>query len=162
MANIKSAKKRILVIETKTNRNRRVKSHLKAILKNFEAAIASGDKETAREKLALAEKRLMQAASKGTIHKNAASRKVGRITTRFTNTFGVDALAERPNAAEKPTKAPKKADKKAKSAAAEEAAVAQVEAAEAEVPAESKSTKKESLEEAEAATEETSEAGAKA
>ena len=83
MANIKSAKKRINVIAKKTATNRRVKSHLKAIIKNFEAAVAGKDFDTAKEKLALAEKRLMQAASKGTIHKNAASRKVSRMTNRF-------------------------------------------------------------------------------
>jgi small subunit ribosomal protein S20 len=83
MANIKSAKKRILVINKKTARNRRIKSHLKGILKNFEAAIVAGDLATAKEKLALAEKKLMQAVSKGTIHKNAASRKVSRLTKKF-------------------------------------------------------------------------------
>jgi small subunit ribosomal protein S20 len=83
MANIKSAKKRIYVIAKKTATNRRVKSHLKAIVKNFEGAIVSGDLDAAKAKLALAEKRLMQAAAKGTIHKNAASRKVSRMTTRF-------------------------------------------------------------------------------
>lgn len=83
MANIKSAKKRILVINKKTARNRRIKSHLKGILKNFEAAINAGDMTTAKEKLALAEKKLMQAAAKNTIHKNAASRKISRLTKRF-------------------------------------------------------------------------------
>ena len=83
MANIKSAKKRIAVINKKTAKNRRVKSHLKAIVKNFDAAIAASDLDTAKEKLALAEKRLMQAAAKGTIHKNAASRKVSRLTQKF-------------------------------------------------------------------------------
>lgn len=83
MANIRSAKKRILVINKKTARNRRVKSHLKGILKSFEAAMVAGDKATAKEKLALAEKKLMQAAAKNTIHKNAASRKVSRLTKRF-------------------------------------------------------------------------------
>lgn len=83
MANIKSAKKRIGVIAKKTAKNRRVKSHLKGIIKNFESAIATDDFDTAKEKLALAEKRLMQAAAKGAIHKNAASRKVSRLTTRF-------------------------------------------------------------------------------
>ena len=83
MANIKSAKKRIRVIDKKTARNRRVRNHLKAILKAYDAALATGEMETAKEKLALAEKRLMQAASKGTIHKNAASRKVSRLTKRF-------------------------------------------------------------------------------
>lgn len=83
MANIKSAKKRINVIAKKTAINRRVKSHLKAIVKNFEGAVATGDLDTAKAKLALAEKKLMQAAAKGTIHKNAASRKVSRLTSRF-------------------------------------------------------------------------------
>lgn len=83
MANIKSAKKRIRVIAKRTAINRRVKSHLKAIIKNFESAIANGDFDTAKEKLALAEKKLKQAAAKGTIHKNAASRKVSRMTKRF-------------------------------------------------------------------------------
>ncbi len=83
MANIKSAKKRIRVIDKKTARNRRVRNHLKAILKSYDAALNEGDMETAKEKLALAEKKLMQAAAKGTIHKNAASRKVSRLTKRF-------------------------------------------------------------------------------
>lgn len=83
MANIKSAKKRINVIAKKTAANRRVKSHLKAIIKNFEGAVATGDLDTAKDKLTLAEKKLMKAAAKGTIHKNAASRKVSRLTKRF-------------------------------------------------------------------------------
>lgn len=83
MANIKSAKKRIKVIDRKTARNKRVKAHIKAILKSFEAAIAEGDMETAAEQLKLAEKKLMQAAAKGTLNKNAASRKVSRLTKRF-------------------------------------------------------------------------------
>ena len=83
MANIKSAKKRIRVIDKKTARNRRIKGHLKTVLKAFDAAIEAGDMETSKEKLALAEKKLMQAAAKGTIHKNAASRKVSRLTKRF-------------------------------------------------------------------------------
>ena len=83
MANIKSAKKRIRVIDKKTAGHRRIKGHLKTVLKAFDAAIEAGDMETAKEKLALAEKKLMQAAAKGTIHKNAASRKVSRLTKRF-------------------------------------------------------------------------------
>ena len=87
MANIKSAKKRISVIERKTNRNRRIKNHLKTILKNFDLAIEAGNKDLAKEKLQLAEKKLMQAAAKGTLHKNAASRKVSRLTKRFNKAF---------------------------------------------------------------------------
>lgn len=83
MANIKSAKKRISVIAKKTATNRRVKAHLKGIVKNFDKAIAAGDLTVAAEKLALAEKKLMQAAAKNTIHKNAASRKVSRMTKAY-------------------------------------------------------------------------------
>ena len=79
MANIKSAKKRIRVIDKKTARNRRIKNHLKAVLKNFDAAMAEGNFDVAQEKLRLAEKKLMQAAAKGTISKHAASRKVSRL-----------------------------------------------------------------------------------
>ena len=83
MANIKSAKKRIYVINKKTARNRRIKNHLKAVLKNLDAAVAAGNKAEAAEKLVIAEKKLMQAAAKGTIHKNAASRKVSRLAKKL-------------------------------------------------------------------------------
>ena len=83
MANIKSAKKRIRVIDKKTARNKRIKGHLKSILKSFDAALDANDFDTAAEKLKLAEKKLMQAASKNTVSKNAASRKVSRLTKRF-------------------------------------------------------------------------------
>ena len=83
MANIKSAKKRIRVIDKKTARNRRVKGHLKDVLKSFDAAIEAGDMEQAKADLALAEKKLMQAASKGTISKNAASRKTSRLAKKL-------------------------------------------------------------------------------
>ena len=88
MANIKSAKKRIHVIHVKTNRNKRVKLHLKDVFRGFEDAIATDDREAAKANLAKAEKKLMQAAAKGTIHKNAASRKVSRMTIRFNKVFG--------------------------------------------------------------------------
>ena len=83
MANIKSAKKRIRVIDKKTARNRRVRNHLKAILKAYDAALEAGEMDRAKELLTKAEKKLMQAAAKGTIHKNTASRKVSRLTKRF-------------------------------------------------------------------------------
>lgn len=83
MANIKSAKKRILVINKKTARNRRIKNNLKAVLKNFETALAEGNFDLAKEKLVLAEKKLKKAATKNILHKNAASRKVSRLSKRY-------------------------------------------------------------------------------
>ena len=53
MANIKSAKKRILVIEKKTLRNKMIKSKIKTVIKKLEAAIAANDKELAKERLAV-------------------------------------------------------------------------------------------------------------
>jgi len=88
MANIKSAKKRINVIRVKTARNKRVKARLKNVFKDFDLAISNGDLDGAEESLAKAEKKLMQAAAKGTIHKNTASRKVSRMTIRFNTVFG--------------------------------------------------------------------------
>ncbi|MGI6732946.1 MAG: 30S ribosomal protein S20 [Anaerovoracaceae bacterium] len=83
MANIKSAKKRIKVIAKRTAVNRRVKTHLREIVKSFDKAIAEKDLAVAADKLALAEKKLKQAAAKGTIHKNTASRKVSRMAKQF-------------------------------------------------------------------------------
>ena len=72
LANIKSAKKRILVIETKTLRNKMIKSKIKTLVKKVEAAIEANDKAAASE--------ISKAASKGIYHKNNASRKISRLT----------------------------------------------------------------------------------
>lgn len=83
MANIKSAKKRISVIETKTAQNRRIKDRIKSISKDFEEALANGDMQIASEKLTLLEKKYMRAASKNVFHKKNASRKVSKLRQRF-------------------------------------------------------------------------------
>ena len=79
MANIKSAKKRIKVIETKTLRNKMVKSKLKTLIKKLEAAIAAGDKALATEQLKVCTSELSKAAAKGILHKNTAARKISRL-----------------------------------------------------------------------------------
>ncbi|MDD6331521.1 MAG: 30S ribosomal protein S20 [Clostridium sp.] len=81
MANIKSAKKRIKVIETKTLRNKMIKSKVKTIIKKLEAAIASGDKELAQSLLVTATTELSKAGSKGVYHKNTVSRKISRMSS---------------------------------------------------------------------------------
>ena len=80
LANIKSAKKRILVIETKTLRNKMIKSKVKTLIKNVEAAIAAGDKADAQAKLNVAISEISKASSKGIYHKNNAARKISRLT----------------------------------------------------------------------------------
>ena len=83
MANIKSAKKRIRVIDKKTARNIRVKNHVKDAVKAFNAAIAEGNAEKASEAFKLAEKKIMQATAKGTFHKNTASRTDSRLEKKL-------------------------------------------------------------------------------
>lgn len=80
LANIKSAKKRILVIETKTLRNKMIKSKVKTLIKNVETAISNGDKAAAEKNLKVAISEISKAASKGVYHKNNASRKISRLT----------------------------------------------------------------------------------
>lgn len=80
MANIKSAKKRISVIETKTLRNKMIKSKIKTLIKKVEAAVAANDKAAAGAALSEAVVAIDKAAAKGVYHKNTAARKVSRIT----------------------------------------------------------------------------------
>lgn len=79
MANIKSAKKRILVNKTKADRNKAIKSGVKTSIKKVTAAIDANDKKTAQEALLAATATIDKAASKGVFHKNTASRKVSRL-----------------------------------------------------------------------------------
>ena len=80
MANIKSAKKRILVIETKTERNKAAKSRVKTFVKKVYAAIEANDKAAADAALKDAISEISKAASKGIYHKSTASRKISRLT----------------------------------------------------------------------------------
>lgn len=78
MPNIKSAKKRVKVIETKTARNKAIKSELKTVLKKAQAAVANGD-ANAKEAVTYAIKKVDQAAAKGIMHKNKAARKKSQL-----------------------------------------------------------------------------------
>ncbi len=85
MANIKSAKKRILVIETKTARNKQIKSKVKTMIKKVDAAVAAGDKAIANTALVEAVSEIDKATSKGVYHKNTASRKISRLSRAVNN-----------------------------------------------------------------------------
>ncbi len=80
MANIKSAKKRVLVAERNAERNKAIKSRVKTYVKKVDAAVESGDKAAALAALREAEIELKKATSKGVYHKNTTSRKVSRLT----------------------------------------------------------------------------------
>ena len=80
MANIKSAKKRVLVAARNAERNKAVRSRVKTFVKKVYTAVESGDKAAAQEALKAAEVELNKATSKGVYHKNTTSRKISRMT----------------------------------------------------------------------------------
>ena len=80
MANIKSAKKRIQVAETRTARNKAIKSEVKTAIKKVDAAVAAKDAETAKACLKAAISTMSKATSKGVYHKNTTARKISRLT----------------------------------------------------------------------------------
>ena len=83
MANIKSAKKRILVNQKKALQNQMVKSQLKTVIKKFNAAVESGDKAVATDLYRLACKKTDQAVAAGILHKNNAAHKKSALTLKF-------------------------------------------------------------------------------
>ena len=79
MPNIKSAIKRVSVIETKTAQNNMVKTAYKTAVRNFKKAVEEGNKEKAGAALVEATKKVDQACTKGVIKKNTASRKKSNL-----------------------------------------------------------------------------------
>jgi small subunit ribosomal protein S20 len=82
MPNIKSAKKRVKVIEKKTLRNKAIKSDLKTALKKADAAVANNaaDKE---QVVRTAIKKVDMACTKGIMHKNKAARKKSQLAKKL-------------------------------------------------------------------------------
>ena len=85
MANIKSAKKRILISESHRQRNAAAKSKMKTQLKGFSLAVESGDKENAQKELLKSVSILDKTSAKGIIHKNMAARKKSSLYRAYTN-----------------------------------------------------------------------------
>ena len=79
MANIKSAKKRILVTQIRADRNKAIKSGVKTAMKKVFSAVEAGDKAVAQAELAAATKTIEMAGSKGVYHKNTCARKISRL-----------------------------------------------------------------------------------
>jgi len=80
MANIKSAKKRVLVAQRNTERNTAFKTSIKTAIKKVLACAASDDKSELNSLLSKAYQLCDKAAGKGIIHKNTAARKKSRLT----------------------------------------------------------------------------------
>ncbi len=80
MANIKSAKKRVLVIKKKTLQNKSTKTALKTAIKKFEAAVNAKDVEAAKENYAIVVKKTDQACAKNILKKNTCARRKSKYT----------------------------------------------------------------------------------
>ena len=83
MPNIKSAKKRVGIIEKKTLRNNMIKSSYKSAVKKFEQAVEAGNLEEAKVLFVEATKKIDQACTKGVIVKNTAARKKSSLSKKL-------------------------------------------------------------------------------
>ena len=83
MPNIKSAIKRVDVIETKTKQNNMIKSEYKTAVKTFESSVEAGEKNKAEETFKVAVKKIDQACSKGILKANTASRKKSNLAKKL-------------------------------------------------------------------------------
>ena len=83
MPNIKSAKKRVKVIEKKTLINQMHKTALKTAIKKFEAAVEAKDLDNVKPLFNEAVKKIDQGVSQGIIHKNAAARKKSQLALKL-------------------------------------------------------------------------------
>lgn len=83
LPNIKSAKKRVLVNETKAARNKSARSALKTALKKFDTTVAEGDRNEAATAYKAAVKTVDKAAAAGLIHKNKAAHKKSQMTIKL-------------------------------------------------------------------------------
>lgn len=83
LPNIKSAKKRVKVIETKSLQNKMFRSQLKTVVKKFEACVAEGNKAEAEVAYKDAVKKIDQAVAHNIMHKNTAAHKKSHITKKL-------------------------------------------------------------------------------
>jgi len=82
MANTPQSKKRARQTERRHAVNKARRSRIRTYLRKVEEAIASGDKDAATAALRAAQPELMRGVTKGVYHKNTASRKVSRLSSR--------------------------------------------------------------------------------
>ncbi|MEL6172155.1 MAG: 30S ribosomal protein S20 [Pseudomonadota bacterium] len=82
MANSPQSKKRARQNERRLEINKARRSRIRTYLRKVEEAIASGDKEAAKNALKAAQPELMRGVSKGVFHKNTAARKMSRLSSR--------------------------------------------------------------------------------
>lgn len=83
MPNIKSAEKRVLVTDKKTEQNKAENSAMKTAIKKFLAAVEAGNKEEASALYVAATSAIDSAASDGLFHKNRAANKKSKLAKKL-------------------------------------------------------------------------------
>ena len=96
MPNIKSAKKRVRVTETKTLQNKMFKTQMKTDVKKYRAAVAANDMAAAQELYKVACKKIDVAAAKGIIHKNCAAHQKSEFTKALNAMQAYDRIRSHP------------------------------------------------------------------
>ncbi|MBO7218464.1 MAG: 30S ribosomal protein S20 [Clostridia bacterium] len=112
MANIKSAKKRIDTIKRRRDENKFVKATLSTYVKNFRKALDEGRVSDAEAKLPEIIAYIDSACSKGVLHANTASRKVGRLSAALFKAKATVAPAKEEVKVEEVTETEVKAEEK--------------------------------------------------
>lgn len=82
MANTPQSKKRARQNARRAEINKARRSRIRTYLRRVEEAIASGDQPAAQEALRAAQPEIMRGVGKGILHKNTASRKISRLSSR--------------------------------------------------------------------------------
>lgn len=85
MPNIKSAEKRVKVIETKTAQNKAIKSRISTYIKKFKSAVANKEVENAEKLYNEVVSYMDKAACDNVIHKNSANRKKAHFCKMLDN-----------------------------------------------------------------------------
>jgi len=80
LANTPSAEKRNRQTQRRRVRNLHVRTGVKSAVKKVREAVAQGDATQAKQALHQAARLIDRAASKGVLHRNAASRKIARLS----------------------------------------------------------------------------------
>ncbi|MFT6222949.1 MAG: small subunit ribosomal protein S20 [Paracoccaceae bacterium] len=82
MANTPQAKKRARQTERRTAVNKARRSRIRTFIRKVEEAIETGDATAAKDALRIAQPELMRGVTRGVVHKNTASRKISRLSSR--------------------------------------------------------------------------------
>ncbi len=82
MANTAQSKKRARQAEARQDVNKARRSRIRTFLRKVEEALSAGNADAAATAWAAAQPELMRGITKGVLHKNTASRKMSRLTSR--------------------------------------------------------------------------------